>query len=121
MFGVLGFETDEVLEENKRDLVYPHRINPLTTGPGLPRYIDGSRTLKGDGNFPYVAERRGVIFIERSLKQGLQFAQAQEQHRGAARPGATDHHRVPARADEQRRLPLARAREGLLRRCLRAR
>jgi phage tail sheath protein FI len=74
MFGVLGFETDEVLEERKRDLVYPHRINPLTTGPGLPRYIDGSRTLKGDGNFPYIAERRGVIFIERSLKQGLEFA-----------------------------------------------
>ena len=74
MFGVLGFETDEVLEERKRDLVYPKRINPLTTGPGLPRYIDGSRTLKGDGNFPYVAERRGVSFIEGSLKQGLQFA-----------------------------------------------
>ena len=74
MFGVLGFETDDVLEETKRDLVYPKRINPLTTGPGLPRYIDGSRTLKGGGNFPYVAERRGVIFIERSLKQGLQFA-----------------------------------------------
>jgi hypothetical protein len=74
MFGVLGFETNEVLEENKRDLVYPHRINPLTTGPGLPRYIDGSRTLKGGGNFPYVPERRGVLFIERSLKQGLQFA-----------------------------------------------
>jgi phage tail sheath protein FI len=74
LLGVLGFETDEVLEERKRDLVYPKRINPLTTGPGLPRYIDGSRTLKGDGNFPYVAERRGVIFIERSLKVGLQFA-----------------------------------------------
>ena len=74
MFGVVGFETDEVLEERKRDLVYPKRINPLTTGPGLPRFIDGSRTLKGDGNFPYVAERRGVIFIERSLKLGLQFA-----------------------------------------------
>jgi len=74
LFGVLGFETDEVLEERKRDLVYPHRINPLTTGPGLPRFIDGSRTLKGDGNFPYVGERRGVIFISRSLKQGLEFA-----------------------------------------------
>jgi phage tail sheath protein FI len=74
MFGVLGFETDEVLEEAKRDIVYPHRINPLTTGPGLPRFIDGSRTLKGGGNFPYVAERRGVSFIERSLKTGLQFA-----------------------------------------------
>ena len=32
MFGVLGFETDEVLEERKRDLVYPKRVNPLTTG-----------------------------------------------------------------------------------------
>jgi phage tail sheath protein FI len=74
MFGVLGFESDEVLEEKKRDLVYPHRVNPLTTGPGLPRFIDGSRTLKGDGNFPYVGERRGVIFIERSLKQGMEFA-----------------------------------------------
>ncbi len=63
-----------MLEETKRDLVYPKRINPLTTGPGLPRYIDGSRTLKSSGNFPYVAERRGVIYIERSLKQGLQFA-----------------------------------------------
>ncbi|MFH0901099.1 MAG: phage tail protein, partial [Pseudomonadota bacterium] len=54
MLGVLGFETDEVLEERKRDLVYPKRINPLTTGPGLPRFIDGSRTLKGNGNFPFV-------------------------------------------------------------------
>nr|WP_217442089.1 phage tail sheath subtilisin-like domain-containing protein [Myxococcus sp. CA039A] len=74
MLGVLGFETSEVLEEKKRDVVYPHRVNPLTTGPGLPRYIDGSRTLKAGGNFPYVAERRGVSFIERSLQAGLQFA-----------------------------------------------
>ncbi len=43
MFGVLGFETDEVLEERKRDLVYPKRINPLTTGPGLP----GTSTARG--------------------------------------------------------------------------
>ena len=74
LFGVVGFETDEVLEERKRDLVYPRRVNPLMTGPGLPRFIDGSRTLKGDGNFPFVAERRGVSFIARSLRLGLQFA-----------------------------------------------
>ncbi len=74
IYGVVGFETDEVLEESKRDLIYPKRINPITTGPGMPRFIDGSRTLKSTSNFPYVAERRGVIFIERSLKQGLQFA-----------------------------------------------
>jgi len=74
MVGVVGFENDETLEEAKRDLVYPFRINPLTTGPSMPRFIDGSRTLKGTGNFPYIAERRGVTFIERSLKDGLQFA-----------------------------------------------
>ena len=67
-------QADEVLEERKRDLVYPKRINPLTAFPGAPRHIDGARTLKGDGNFPTVAERRGVIFIEQSLKLGLLFA-----------------------------------------------
>lgn len=74
IFGCLGFETDECLDEAKRDLVYPKRINPLTTARGQPRYIDGSRTLKGSGNFPSVSERRGVIFIQQSLKRGLQFA-----------------------------------------------
>ncbi|MBU8900788.1 phage tail protein [Corallococcus sp. M34] len=74
MLGVLGFESSEVLEEKKRDVVYPHRVNPLTTGPGLPRFIDGSRTLKASGNFPYVGERRGASFIEKSLKAGLEFA-----------------------------------------------
>ncbi len=43
------------------DLVYPHRINPLTTEPGLPRYVDGSRTLKGDGNFLHRRASRGDL------------------------------------------------------------
>jgi len=77
LFGVLGFETSDVLEEAKRDLVFPKRINPLTVFPGAPRHIDGARTLKGNGNFPTVAERRGVIFIEQSLKLGLLFAKHQ--------------------------------------------
>lgn len=71
----------------------------------MPRYIDGLRTLKGNGNFPYVAERRGVIFIERSLKQGLQFARHKNNTGRAARAGAAHHHGLPARADEQRRVP----------------
>lgn len=74
LLGIVGFETDEVLDEAKRDLVAPKHINPLTTGSGLPRYIDGSDTLKADGNFPSVSERRGAIFIEQSVKRGLQFA-----------------------------------------------
>jgi len=72
--GVVGFENDDVKQESCRDLVYPKRINPLTTGPGLPLFIDGSRTLKGNGNFPSVAERRGVIYIEVSARLGTEFA-----------------------------------------------
>ncbi len=71
---VTGFETDEVLDERKRDIVYPVNINPLTTGEGQPRFIDGVRTLKQGGNFPSISERRGVIFIEQSIKRGIEFA-----------------------------------------------
>jgi phage tail sheath protein FI len=71
--GVVGFETDECMDEDARDLVYPHRINPLTTAPGQPFYVDGCYTLKSDGDFPFIPQRRGVIFIERSLKTGLDW------------------------------------------------
>lgn len=77
VFGVLGFETDEVLDEAKLDLIYPKRINPITTFPGSPIHADGSRTLKGGGNFPSIPERRGVIFIEQSLRRGLAFLKHQ--------------------------------------------
>jgi phage tail sheath protein FI len=70
----LGFETDEVLDEDIRDLIYPHRINPITTIAGYGRCIDGVYTLKAGGNFPSISERRGVIFIEQSVKRGLEPA-----------------------------------------------
>lgn len=72
--NVLGLETDEVKDENKRDLIYPLLINPIVGLDGLPIHIDGSRTLSDQGNFPTIGERRGVIFIERSLKQALVVA-----------------------------------------------
>jgi hypothetical protein len=73
--GVVGFANDDVKQESKRDLIFPHCINPLTTGPGLPLFIDGARTLKRlNGNFPSIGERRGAIYIEQSLKAGMQFA-----------------------------------------------
>lgn len=87
IFGCVGFEQldptkePEVLDEKKRDLIYPKRINPITKYPGSPRHIDGSRTLKSSGNFPYVSERRGVIFIEASLKIGLLFAKHKRNNR----------------------------------------
>jgi len=72
--GAIGLETDEVLEEARRDLVYPKRINPISKPSGQPIMIDGVRTLKGGGNFPTIAERRGVIYIEQSIKAGLEYA-----------------------------------------------
>lgn len=64
--GVLGAETDQVHDENARDLVFPRRVNPIRG-----RYIDGARTLKATGNFPSVPERRGAIYIARSISLGL--------------------------------------------------
>ncbi len=64
--GVLGAETAEVHDENARDLVFPRRVNPIRG-----RYIDGARTLKATGNFPSVPERRGAIYIARSISAGL--------------------------------------------------
>lgn len=82
LLGINGFETDEVLDQDKRDLVYPERINPLTTKPGLPRFIDGTKTLRSTGSFPTIAERRGVIFIEQSIKHALEFARHENNTEG---------------------------------------
>jgi hypothetical protein len=68
-----GGEVHQVLKEANRDLVYPKLINPISNQGGALN-LDGTRTLKSNGNFPGVAERRGVIFIEQTLKEGLQFA-----------------------------------------------
>lgn len=72
--GALGVETTEVNDEAKRDLVYPDLINPITSLEGEPVRIDGSRTLCSTQNFPTIGERRGMIFIEQSLKIGLNFS-----------------------------------------------
>jgi hypothetical protein len=74
IFGCLGFETDEVLRKEKRDIVYPANINPLTTWAGVPRHIDGNRCLKTDGLFGTIGERRGMSYIERSIKILLSYA-----------------------------------------------
>jgi hypothetical protein len=74
LFGVVDLETDEVLREEKRDLVFPKLINPImfTAGQGI--YIDGARVGTTSGNFLSVGERRGASAIERRLKIGLLFA-----------------------------------------------
>jgi hypothetical protein len=74
LFGVVGLENDSAVEEATRDLLYPNRINPISRLRGTPFMLDGVRTLRNTNNFPTIAERRGVIFIEQALRDGLQFA-----------------------------------------------
>ena len=75
--GVIGFENDEssphpVTLESVRDLVYPKRINPIRKDEDSPYYLDGTKTLKADGNWPTVGECRGMIMLEKSCKAGAQ-------------------------------------------------
>jgi hypothetical protein len=72
LVGVQGLETDEPNDERKRDLVAAKFINPIHTQPGAPFFVDDCLVLKRDGNFPTVAQRRGVIKIEQEIKDGLE-------------------------------------------------
>lgn len=71
--GVVGFEFDSVLSERVRDLIAPNCINPISRVRGWPIAVDDVMTLAPGGNFPTIGERRGVTFIERAIKDGLQF------------------------------------------------
>ncbi len=73
LFNVRGLEMPEVKKKAKREIVFPELINPISTEPGQPIFLDGARCLKDNGNFPTIGERRGVSFLEASLKQGLTF------------------------------------------------
>jgi hypothetical protein len=72
--GLQGFENDDVLREEVRDLIVPELINPITALENHGRFIDGVETLKADGNFPTIAERRGVSYMQSRVKDGTQFA-----------------------------------------------
>lgn len=75
LFSVIGLETQLVQRKSNRDLIFPELINPIRRpDQGGSIYVDGARTGKSNGNFPSVGERRGVSFVEKTLKIGLDFA-----------------------------------------------
>ncbi len=73
LFNIAGFEMDEVRKKPRRDIVFPQLINPISTEPGQPIFVDGAVTLKDNGSWPTIGERRGIIFLEATLKIGLTF------------------------------------------------
>lgn len=75
LLNVRGVEMAEVLKKPKREIVFPELVNPIRRPDrGGAFYVDGARTLKSTGNFPTVGERRGVIYLESSLREGLDEA-----------------------------------------------
>jgi phage tail sheath protein FI len=68
LFNVVDFETNETLDKAKRDIVELLPVNTLTTMTGFPRFMNNSRNLKKDGSWPFINQRRGVSFIERTIK-----------------------------------------------------
>ena len=74
LYGVIDITETDVLREEKRDLVFPKRINPIVFVPNQGFFPDGARTLLGTSNFPSVGERRGVSTIETLAKEALLFA-----------------------------------------------
>jgi phage tail sheath protein FI len=79
LFGVVGVETETVLDETVRDLVFPKNINPINFYGGY--YVDGARCAKDNGNFPTIGERRGASYIEQTLKAGMLFAKHRNNNR----------------------------------------
>jgi len=69
--GIVGLESSETQQRGKRNLLYPENINPLWKPNGTPIIVDGSRILDRTQNFPSVSQRRGVIFMEQSIEDGL--------------------------------------------------
>lgn len=77
--GVSGLETNEVLDKDARDLLFPLNVNPITrqqTQLGAasgPIYVDGARPLTITGSWPSIGQRRGTIFVVQQLTLGLDF------------------------------------------------
>lgn len=71
--NVLDVEMSEVKKKSKRDLVFPALINPISKEKNTPIFIDGARCMRDNGPWPTIGERRGIIFVEKSLIPGLAF------------------------------------------------
>lgn len=78
--NVRGLETDEVLDDSIRGLVFDANINPITrkrskrpgaSGQYGPVYLDGVRNLRRTGNWPSIGQRRGVIWTKKQLDEVL--------------------------------------------------
>ncbi len=62
------------LTRTEADELAQKRVNALRTFPGIGAVVWGSRTASADLEWKYVPVRRLLLFIERSVERGLQWA-----------------------------------------------
>lgn len=72
--GIVGTETTDYDKQTNRNLVSVEGINLIWKPEGFPIIIDGDRMAKLTGSYPFINQRRGVIFIELSVQAGVIFA-----------------------------------------------
>ena len=70
--GILGLRRNITAAE--QDVLNPETINCLRALPGRGPVVWGARTMSADPDWRYVNVRRLVIFLERSIERGTQFA-----------------------------------------------
>lgn len=64
---VLGVDSEDAKDVNKRDVIYPLRVNPIWGGGGVPYYLDGNRLMKSSGLYPGIGQRFGRSNVELEL------------------------------------------------------
>jgi len=64
-------KVSQVQREPVRDRVYPKLINPIWKPDGAVIQIDGHRCLSDAGDFGTIAERRGMGYVEKTIRRGL--------------------------------------------------
>lgn len=62
------------VDDREMDPLNAEHVNVIRQFPGLGTVVWGARTLSSDPEWKYVPVRRMAVFLERSLRRGLQWA-----------------------------------------------
>ncbi|MEM7495011.1 MAG: hypothetical protein AAF471_02505, partial [Myxococcota bacterium] len=73
LFGVTGLVNDATQQQSVRDALYQAGINPLWVKPGVGVFNDGALLSQPNGSVRFINQRRVLIYIESSLKEGMRF------------------------------------------------
>ncbi len=72
--GLLGAVVEDTISTQRQELLNPQGVNVIRAMGSAGPLVWGSRTLSSDPEWKYLSVRRTVLFLERSLRQGLQWA-----------------------------------------------